>query len=367
MRHTLIVCILAIVLVLSASPASAQDNDYSLRELAEENDIYVGAAAWARHLNNPPHRETMSREFNMFTPEHEAKFCMLSPARGLYDFSKFDELVEFAEENDMVIHGHTLIWHSCSPSWVENADFDRDEAIEVLREHIFTVVERYKGRIAYWDVVNEAFDGARLRDTAWLRMIGEDYIELAFQFAHEADPDAILLYNDYSNEDINRKSNAIYAMAEDFVEREIPIHGIGMQSHFTLGQINNRSIAMNIERIAELGLEVQLTEVDIRYEGETTEDILLEQAADYYRLMETCLDSEACTAFIVWGVTDKLTWLRSTDFFHNPTVQPLLFDDDMEPKPSYFALLDLLATRAGLDPVLSDSEYVEMMGEERSE
>jgi GH35 family endo-1,4-beta-xylanase len=332
----------------------AQDMSFSLRGFASRNNIYMGAAVWTNHLDDPIHQEVLGREFNMLTPEHEAKFCMISTARGEYDFSRVDRLIEFAEAHDMAIHGHTLIWHSCSPDWVENADFSREEAIEVLREHITTVVERYKGRILYWDVVNEAFDGAVLRDTAWLRMIGEDYIELAFQFAHEADPDALLLYNDYGAEAMNAKSDAVYAMAQDFLERDIPIHGIGMQGHFDLPRINVGSIAENMQRLADIGLEVQLTEVDVKYIGETTDEILRQQAREYYRLMETCLDAENCTAFIVWGVSDKYTWLREASFFDNPTVDPLLFTDDYQPKPAYFALMDLLARRVGATSILPD-------------
>ena len=233
-----------------------------------------------------------------------------------------------------------------------------------MREHIMTVVERYRGRIAYWDVVNEGIDGAELRDTAWLRMIGEDYIELAFQFAHEADPDALLFYNDWGAEQMGTKADAVYAMAQDFIERGIPIHGIGMQSHMTLDRINFGSIAENMQRLGELGLEVQLTEVDIRYPGDADAEILRRQARDYYRLMETCLDSEACTAFIVWGVTDKLTWLREASFVNNPTVEPLLFDEDYNPKPAYFALMDLLARRVGATSILSDSAIAAILAVE---
>jgi endo-1,4-beta-xylanase len=350
-QRLLLSLLLMVIMTPIAGLTDAQDveTSLSLRELAAQNGIYVGAAAWSHHLADPVHGEILGREFNMFTPEHEAKFCMISTQRGEYDFSRVDKLVKFAEENDMVIHGHTLIWHSCSPAWVENAGWSREEAIEVLREHITTVVERYQGRILYWDVVNEAFDGGELRDTAWLRMIGEDYIELAFQFAHEADPDALLLYNDYGAEGKGRKSDAIYAMAQDFSERGIPLHGIGIQGHFDLGKINYGSIADNMQRLGELGLEVQFTEVDVKYLGETTNKILERQAHTYSQLMELCLDEEACSAFIVWGVSDKFTWLRDVSFFDNPTVQPLLFDDDYQPKPAYDALIAVLAERAASD------------------
>ncbi len=363
MKRLLLVFTLLILVFPMTNMTEAQDTEVSLRDFAAENDLYIGAAVWTQHLDVPEHREILAREFNMLTPEHEAKFCMISSARGEYDFSRVDQLVEFAEENDMVIHGHTLIWHSCSPDWVENGKFTRDEAIEVLREHITTVVERYKGRIKYWDVVNEAFDGAALRDTVWLRMIGPEYIEMAFQFAHEADPDALLLYNDYGAEGMNGKSDAIYEMAQDFLNRGIPIHGIGLQSHFNIDSINFTSVAENIARIGELGLEVQMTEVDIKYLGETDDEILRRQARDYYRLLEVCLDAENCTAFIVWGVSDRFTWLRDPAYFDNPSVEPLLFSEDYQPKAAYFALMDLLMRRVGATSVLSDDAIAAILND----
>ncbi len=363
MKRLLLVFTLLVLGLPMTNMAEAQDTAVSLRDFAAQNDIYIGAAAWTQHLDVPEHREILAREFNMLTPEHEAKFCMISSARGEYDFSRVDELVEFAEAHDMVIHGHTLIWHSCSPDWVENGNFSRDEAIEILKEHITTVVSRYKGRIKYWDVVNEVFDDAELRDTVWLRIIGPEYIEMAYQFAHEADPDALLLYNDYGAEGINDKSDAIYAMAQDFVNRGIPIHGIGLQSHFEIGGINFASVAENVARIGELGLEVQFTEVDIKYLGDADEEILRRQAREYYRLMEVCLDTENCTAFIVWGVSDQFTWLRNPDYYDNPTVQPLLFSDDYQAKPAYFALMDILMRRVGATSIMSDDAIAAILND----
>lgn len=361
MRKLLIGLLLIAVLLPGAGLISAQESTFTLRGLASRNDIYIGAAAWTTHLVDPVHRDVLSREFNMLTPEHEAKFCMISSARGEYDFSRVDRLVEFAEQNNMVIHGHTLIWHQCSPDWVENADFSREEAIDVLREHITTVMERYKGRILYWDVVNEAFDGANMRDTAWLRMIGEDYVELAFQFAREADPDALLLYNDYGTEEMNAKSDAVYAMAQDFIERGIPLDGIGMQAHFIVDSIRFASIAENVKRLGDLGLEVQFTEVDIRYLGDADAEIFRRQARDYYHLLETCLDADNCTAFVVWGVTDKFSWLRGLESANNPTVEPLLFTSDYKPKPAYFALMDLMARRVGATSVLNEDQIAAIL------
>src|SRR5690606_1969567 len=183
-----------------------------------------------------------------------------------------------------------------------------------------------------------------LRVTPWKLMIGDDYVELAFQFAHEADPDALLYYNDYGGEGMNPKSNRIYSIMSDFVERGVPLHGVGLQFHSIVGGLNFDAIAQNMQRLGDLGLQVQITELDVRYDGEVTDRILEQQADDYARLMQTCLEQEACNAYITWGVADRHTWLRGSNlgFYNNPTVQPLLYDDDYQPKPAYFAVRDVL-------------------------
>ncbi|MCI0711709.1 MAG: endo-1,4-beta-xylanase, partial [Chloroflexi bacterium] len=209
----------------------AQNETPPLRDLAQANHLYIGAAAWTHHLSDPRHRDLLGGQFNMLVHEHQAKFCMVQEQQGVFDFRDVDRLMAFAEENDMVVRGHTLIWHSCEPAWLSNGNFNREEAIAIMRDHIYTVVGRYKGRIPIWDVVNEAIDGTTYRDTPLYRMIGEDYIELAFRFAHEADPDALLFYNDYGAEGLNPKSQMIYTMVSDFVERGVPIHGVGLQMH----------------------------------------------------------------------------------------------------------------------------------------
>lgn len=344
-----LIWIVAAVL-FAANMGMAQDMAPTLRELAERNNLFIGAAVFTPFLSDPGYVETFVREFNMLTPENDAKACSVQPQLGRFDFRNFDGLVALAEEHGMEVHGHTLLWHQCVPNWLTNADFTRDEAIGHMRDHIYTVVGRYKGRVSIWDVVNEGIDdNGRIRDTPWHRLIGDDYIELAFQFAHEADPDALLYYNDYGAEGLNGKSNAIFEMVSDFVARDIPIHGVGLQGHFTVGGYNRTQIAQNMARIGELGLQVQLTEVDVRHEGAVTGSMLEQQAIQYQEIMEVCLNAENCTAFIVWGVTDKFTWLRGENlgFFNNTAVAPLLFDDDYQPKPAYEALIEALTEHAG--------------------
>lgn len=342
----------------------AQTAKPTLRELADKNHFYFGAAVGTYHFGDPKYVETLKTEFNMLTPENEAKLCSVQPQQGKFDFSGFDKLVDFAEQNQMTLRGHTLVWHQCVPAWLSSGKFSRDEAIKLLHDHISTVVGRYKGRIPFWDVVNEAIadNGLGLRNTPWKRLIGDDYIEMAFRFAHEADPDALLFYNDFSAEDMNTKSNRVYALVKDLVDRGVPINGVGFQSHFTVGEMDTDAIAQNMKRLGELGLQVQITEMDDRYPVNSTDAILQPQAGDYRRLLGTCLANKNCTAFVTWGVNDLYTWLRDSGlgFYENKSVKPLLFDDDYQPKPAYYAVLDMLARHAGEAPILSDDEIAAM-------
>ncbi len=364
--HKLALIVVALVL-LSASVISAQDTpSYSLRGLAPEG-FHIGAAVSIPSLkNDETYAATLAREFNMVTPENVMKMETIQPQRGTFSFTQGDALVNFAEANGMAVHGHTLVWHNQLPSWFVNGTFSRDEAIQLLRDHIYTVVGHYKGRIAYWDVVNEAVadDGSGLRDAPWRQFIGDDYIDLAFQFAHEADPDAVLFYNDYGAEGMGAKANAVYNMVKDMIDRGIPIGGVGLQAHSIIGTLNFNAIGNNIQRLGDLGLQVQITEFDDRYDGEADADVLRQQAADYHQMLQTCLDHPACTAFVTWGVYDKTSWLRGSNlgFFSNPTVEPLLFDDNFQPKPAYFAMMDVLARNAGVTSLMTDEQVDTMLG-----
>lgn len=361
---------LVLLVLFSTGLASAQQASKSLRELADENHIHIGAAVYTYHLNDPTHAATLSREFNMLVPEQEAKHCEIEKQQGQFDFTKFDQLVAFAESNNLAVRGHTLVWHSCMPSWITNGKFSRDQAIQLLHDYIFTMVGRYKGRIGIWDVVNEAMNdgGTALRDTPWRHLIGDDYVELAFRFAHEADPDALLFYNDYNAEGINAKSDAIYAMVKDFVARGVPINGVGLQMHITLGDtapggsLTPDLLGQNIKRLGDLGLQVQITEMDVKFQGKPTDSILQHEAGDYRRVLDTCLNNANCTAFVTWGVTDKYSWLLDPRYSTNANNAPLLFDDEYQPKPAYYAVLDLLARHAGEAPILTDEQVAVMLG-----
>ena len=206
-----VVTLLCLALVSTGCDTTDEStDDLALRDLARDRGIEIGAAVGTGlQMREPDYAEVLAREFSVLTPENSMKFGPIHPEPSEYDFTQPDALVAFAEEHDMKVRGHALVWHWQLPDWVEDRSWTREALIEVMREHIHTVVGRYKGKIYAWDVVNEAVgDNGRLRDTIWLRTIGPEYVALAFQFAHEADPDALLFYNDYSAEAMNRKSEA---------------------------------------------------------------------------------------------------------------------------------------------------------------
>jgi endo-1,4-beta-xylanase len=277
----------------------------------------------------------------MITPENAMKFGPLHPGRDSYDFGDADSIVDFAKSHGMEVRGHALVWHNQLPGWLIGKSWERDELIEVLREHIMTVVGRYRGRIDAWDVVNEAVaDDGSLRDAIWLRSIGPDYIDMAFRWAHEADPQARLFYNDYGGEGLGRKSEAIYDLVQGLRRRGVPIHGVGLQMHIGLWPFPSpQDVAANMSRLDALGLEVHVTEMDVRIVSPVTDEKLAEQARIYGDMLRVCLSARNCKAFALWGFTDRYSWIPQ---FFPGSGWALIFDESYRPKPAYNALSDAL-------------------------
>ena len=303
----------------------------------------------------------MAREFNLIEPENATKFGPIHPAEDNYNFSTADGIVSYAAQHGMRVRGHVFVWHMQVPGWVTNGKFTPEQLSEILHKHILKVGGRYRGKIYAWDVVNEAFlDNGSLRDTLWcnqpgIGLQGTAYIEQAFRWAREADPNALLFYNDYGAEAINAKSGAIYKMAADFKARGVPIDGIGLQAHFTPSMVKNLpAIDANIKRITTLGLQVQITEMDVRLRldanGKASAADLAAQADLYSGLAAICFKYPLCTALQTWGFTDKYSWIPKA----NPGFgAALLFDESYQPKPAYNALRDALNAAPNLSrPVL---------------
>ena len=307
--------------------------------------VQLGTAVRVEPLQDDElYRQTLRSEFEVLTPEDAMKMDAVRPSRELYDFHDADAIVNFAEASDMQVRGHTLVWHEALPDWLEEGNFSRDELRAILREHITTVVEHYRGRVVAWDVVNEAVnDDGTLRDSIWLRGIGPEYIEMAFRWAHEADPQAELFYNDYGGEGLGRKSDAIYTLARDLKERNVPIHGVGLQMHVSVVKHPDpQDVSENMARLANLGLEVDITEMDVQLQdgAGTMEEKLATQAHVYGDMAGVCRRSSACKQFITWGFTDRYSWIREST---NEQDMPLLFDESYQPKPAYQAVKEALA------------------------
>jgi endo-1,4-beta-xylanase len=316
----------------------------TLRKLAAKRGIYVGTAVALRPLHDDPlYGPAIAREFNIIVAENAFKWEAVQPQRGKYNFTATDELVKFARKNGMQVRGHTLVWHNQLPAWLKAGTFSREELIAILREHIHTLVGRYRGQIHAWDVVNEAIDdktGGYRAKSFWYKNLGADFIPLAFKFAREADPDVKLFYNDYSAEGMNAKSDGVYRMLRELKEKGVPVDGIGWQMHLLNGFKIEPGHQENATRLAALGLELAMTEVDVRITLPTTAKALQIQAEAYRQAMLFCVRQKNCKSFLTWGFTDKYSWIPG---FFKGTGDALPFDAAFRPKPAYQALLESLA------------------------
>ena len=328
--------------------------DKPLRLLAEIVGLPIGSAVnMAALAGEAVYTETLAREFNACVAENAFKPSEVWIGPREYDFSATDRLADFAETNGMLLRGHTLVWHQQTPRWLAGHSLSEADLRGLLRDYIHAIVGRYKGRIAHWDVVNEAIsdpgdDGSApaLRpESLWHRALGPDYLGLAFGWAHEADGDARLYYNDYEIEATGPKSNAVYALLSGLIADGSPIHGIGYQGHFINGWRAEETHRTNLRRFTDLGLEWAVTEADIRMElngTPPTDEQLVTQAEGYEDLTRLCVTEPNCMALIFWGFTDAHSWIPG---FRKGWGAALPLDDAYRPKPAYRAIQAALENR----------------------
>jgi endo-1,4-beta-xylanase len=344
--------ILSLNLVLGFSvPSPAQ----ALREEAGRAGILIGTAVNVAYLSEPAYTRTLAREFNLLEPEDAMKWAAIRPDERTFDFTDADRLVGFAQAHGMKVRGHNLMWGTHNPPWLTEGQFTSEQLYELLHEHIHRVVTHYSGRVFAWDVVNEAFDeNGRLRGSIWynrpgigLAGNGTAYLDQAFRWAHDADPHALLFYNDAEAEALNRKSDAIYSMVQDFKRRGVPIDGIGLQMHIFNLAPDIASIAANLGRFTKLGVQIHITEMDVALpvgaDGTPLHPEDLERQAEIYRQISfLCRQHPGCTVIQTWGFTDKYSWLGW--FTHGTQGDGLLFDRQYRPKPAYHALQRVFVT-----------------------
>jgi endo-1,4-beta-xylanase len=317
----------------------------TLRELAKQQHIKIGSAVDVTALaDEADYRRVLNREFNSITAENAMKWESVEPERGVFDWSGADAIVANARRNHQAIRGHTLAWHNQLPVWLtENeANLTAAELRGILRRHVMTEAGRYRGQIRAWDVLNEAVaDGGGLRDTIFLRKLGPGYIADLFRWAHQADPRAKLYYNDYNLESDQAKFDTMFQVVTDLLKQGVPIHGVGFQGHLDI-QFGFPDFTGRMKSVTDLGLEVAVTEADVRMDLPTTDDKLATQASYYSQMMSACINNRRCTEFTVWGYTDRHSWVPG--FFEGQGAACIL-DENLAPKPAYDALLALGAKR----------------------
>ena len=284
------------------------------------------------------YRAVAGSEFNCAVAEYGMKWDAMEPEQGTFDFSLGDQVVEFAEQHGMRVKGHALVWHGATPEWVLGVT-SPSALRTVIREYVTEVVTHFKGRVEAWDVVNEAIadSGGAFRNSHFYKVLGTEFFKIAFEAARAADPDVELLYNDYGGEGLGVKSDAIYELVKSLKESGVPIDGIGLQSHLTHNGVPPEQLEANMNRLAALGLSVNLSEIDVRMgmAPGTLDDKLARQAEIYRQLAVACANQPACTGLFVWGFTDAHSWVDGT---FGGTNLPCLLDEDLNRKPAYDGL-----------------------------
>lgn len=305
----------------------------------------VGAAVSINLMkNNTKYNGVVTKEYNSVTAENAMKFGALHPAENTFFWTDADYLVSYAQTNNKRIHGHTLNWYTSLPAWVTNYVGDSTAWENLLKTHIQTVVTHFKGKVASWDVVNEAFnDDGTLRNSIWVQKLGADYIARCFQYANQADPDALLFYNDYGHEYSPAKRTAIYNLIMSLKARGIPIHGIGMQFHMTYTQ-TDANINAAITTAASTGLKVHIAELDIRLNNDKTftsftPTLAAQQAAKYKYVVQAynAIPANQKYGITTWNVGDADSWIPG---WLGAPDWPLPFDGNYLRKPAYRSIIE---------------------------
>lgn len=352
------------ITVIKLDPAMKPKIQEDIPNLVDSwrDPLTVGTAVTPDNVDTlDVHSQLLMKHFGAMVAGNSMKWDALQPQEGQYQWADADKIVEFAALTGMRMRGHTLVWHNQTPAWVFQDPKDSTKAaskallLQRMKTHIQTVVGRYKGQVESWDVVNEALSDSTggLRTGAegskWLEILGPDFIAQAFQWAHEADPDAQLVYNDYNLESDAAKRAGAIKLIKDLKAKGVPVHGVGLQMHISLTYPDLAQIEQTIAQFAALGVKVLVTELDVSIYSSDKEakkvpsaDILLAQAQRYkdlFQIFQAAAGKKWMDIVILWGMADDGTWL---DDFPVPGRQdaPLLFDRRLQAKPAFWALTE---------------------------
>jgi endo-1,4-beta-xylanase len=327
--------LIAAGLTLAGGSASAATT--TLRDLADAQGRDIGFALTPSYLSEAAYKNIADTEYNLVVPENAMKWDTTEPTQGSFAFTGADTVATYAADTDKKLYGHTLVWHNQLPSWVSALDATALQS--AMTNHITTEVAHFKGKVAAWDVVNEAFndDGTR-RTSVFETKLGDGYIASALTAAHAADPDAKLCLNDYNIEGVNAKSTAYYKLVKDLLAQGVPVGCVGFQSHFVLGGVPS-DMQANLQRFADLGVDVRVTELDVRMTTPSDATKLATQASDYSKVFKACLAVTRCQGVTTWGLTDKYSWVPSVFSGYGA---PLMWDENYAAKPAYEAAYEAL-------------------------
>ena len=356
----------------SKSTSIVIDSTKGLKDYYEDY-FPVGVAVSPRSLQGEQ-GEFIKKQFNSLTPENVMKPALIQPTEGNFNWEEADKIVDFAQANGMKVRGHTLCWHNQTGEWMfkdaQGNQASKELVLARLKEHITQVVSRYKGKIYAWDVVNEAIDNldpanVGYRQTQWYKLCGDEFIAKAFQWAHEADPDAVLFYNEYNTENPAKREKT-YEMLKKMLAQGVPINGVGIQAHWNIGspkhvgQLNQPgegdfiipgssedAIRESINKFSSLGLVVQITELDVTIYTSRTDTLNLgftpereQRQMDFYKkAFEVFREKkDVLTGVTFWNLSDRGSWLDNRTP-RRGKAYPLLFDENMEPKKAFWEVV----------------------------
>lgn len=348
--------IYSFILCLFITQSIAQDNTTSLKSKAK---FPIGSSMrFVPFMKDTILQALQKHHFDSYTAGSDMKMYQIAPKSGVFKWDRVDSIVAYTKKNNQRLFGHTLIWHSATPRWIEKkAKKDPTWLENFMKNYIQTYVGKYKGVVHGWDVVNEGLNtkGAGFRsESIWYKTMGKSYIEKAFRYAHEADPNAILFYNDFNIERDTLKFNTMIKMVEDFQRRGVPISGIGFQMHIRM-DIPNEIIAYTLKRAADTGLQIHLSEVDIifnthddskgggieRYSTITKEmqNAQAKKYADLVKIYQDIVPKEQQYGITFWGFNDRDTWINR---FFKMKDWPCIYDENLQPKPAFYGFLNAL-------------------------
>ncbi|KAI0789859.1 endo-beta-1,4-glucanase [Abortiporus biennis] len=327
--------LLALVAIATCAPSSNKPPFLNL--ITKQNDkLYFGTATNNVQLNDTAYAAILddSRMFGQITAANSMKWFDTEPERGHFTFQDGDVIRDLAKRNGQLLRGHNCVWHNQLPDWVANGSFTKPDLLDVVKTHCGTLVGHYRDS---WDIVNEVLnDDGTFREDIFFNTTGSEYIPTAFHAARAADPHAKLYANDFNIEGINAKSEAYRNLIPQLRKQGVPIDGIGIQSHLIVGQLPT-DMKENMEAFTAIGLEVAITELDIRMTLPETEELLEQQKKDYATVIEACNAVKGCVGITVWDFSDKYSWVPGS-FAGQGAACP--WDENMKEKPAFFGIVE---------------------------